>query len=326
MSTQLRQLTLENRITQSFKYKKKSAQNVVSAVRQFLYFTGYFWLKPIPADQKTITLFLEFMARSAGYGHIKHLLSSVRYVHEALDYPVDVFTSFQVTITMAGLKRRLANVPFQVLPITPDILRNMYKFINTDLKSDVALWCSFLVAFYGLLRKASTVPETKAYDDSTALRRRHIKVDHVNKMVYIYLGYSKSNNFCTRDIVIPVPANSDPALDLYRHISSLFSEVSVGEDSPAFSYSAKSFISYNSFTTRLKRLLSQAGYNPDLYSGHSFRRGGATFLHNCGGTAIMVQASGDWVSQCFTKYLYLSEAQRFSAQLLMRSGIELPHE
>ena len=145
----------------------------MSAIRQFLYFTGYFLLKPLPADKNTVTLFLEFMARSVGYGHLKHLLSSVRYVHEALDHSTDVFTSFQVVTTMAGLKRRLANVPFQVLPITPDILRNMYKFVNTNLKSDTMLWCSFLVAFYGLFRKASTVPETRKDDESTALKETY---------------------------------------------------------------------------------------------------------------------------------------------------------
>ena len=81
------------------------------------------------------------------------------------------------------------------------------------------------------------------------------------------------------------------------------------------------FISYSSFTSCLKILLKKAGYDPTLYSGHSFRRGGATFLHACGGTALMVQASGDWSSQCFTRYLYLSESDRLQSQLLISKGI-----
>ena len=76
------------------------------------------------------------------------------------------------------------------------------------------------------------------------------------------------------------------------------------------------------FTKRLKQLLKKAGLDPDLFSGHSFRRGGATFLHNCGGTVFMVQASGDWSSQCFARYLYLSEDQRLAAQMLIKNGIE----
>ena len=135
-------------------------------------------------------------------------------------------------------------------------------------------------------------------------------LDANNNMLYLYLGYSKNNNFCTRDVIIPIPGNSNLALDLVRHLKKLFSVVDTPMDSPAFSFSKKQGLTYSSFTSRLKQLLRLAGYDPDMYSGHSFRRGGATFLYNCGGTVFMVQASGDWSSQCFSRYLYLTEEQR----------------
>ena len=91
--------------------------------------------------------------------------------------------------------------------------------------------------------------------------------------------------------------------------------------SPAFSYSVGGYVSYTSFTKRLKGLLVKAGYDADAYSGHSFRRGGATFLHLCGGTALQVQATGDWSSSCFTRYLFLTTQQRWLSQLLMAERI-----
>ena len=312
---------MENRVTQSFKYSKGSAANVISGFRQFLYFTAFFNLSPIPASETTITLFLEFMARTVGYDHLKHLLTSVKFVHASLNvkFPAD---SFQVDITMQGLKRRLAKVPFRVLPVTPAILRSIYKYLDMSNVADLALWCSFLTAFYGLLRKASTVPGQMSEEKKTCLLRRNVHIDSENRIVYLYLGYSKTNNFCTRDIVIPIPGNTDPALDLVRHLEELFSRVPVTRDKPAFSYCSRSCITYDMFTKRLKQLLKKAGLDPDLFSGHSFRRGGATFLHNCGGTVFMVQASGDWSSQCFARYLYLSEDQRLAAQMLIKNGIE----
>ena len=96
-----------------------------------------------------------------------------------------------------------------------------------------------------------------------------------------------------------MPGNRDPALDPVRHLHALFTRVQSGPDSPAFTFARGQFIQYSSFTTRLKSLLKKAGYDANLYSGHSFRRGGASFLHSCGGTALMIQASGDWSSQCF---------------------------
>ena len=291
-----------------------------SGIRQFLYFTLHFKLSPFPATVDTLTCFLEFMARTSGYPHLKHLLSSVKFMHEALDQPFPT-NSFYIDTTMQGLKRRLAKVPFQVLPLTPSILKRMFSHLNMSVIQDRALWCSFLLSFYGLLRKSNAVPKSATFSAKKVLTRRNISVDTVNNMVYVYLGHGKTNNFCTRDVIIPIPGNNDPAMDPVRHIQALFSRVQTNPESPAFTYAPGQFIKYTSFTSRLKELLKKAGVDPALYSGHSFRRGGATFLHSCGGTALMIQASGDWSSQCFTRYLYLSEGERLHSQSLIAKRI-----
>ena len=87
------------------------------------------------------------------------------------------------------------------------------------------------------------------------------------------------------------------------------------------SYSTVSFITHRTFTTKLKSWLSLAGLDPALFSGHSFRRGGASYLYSIGGTTLMVQVMGDWRSQVFTRYLYLTMDDRQSAQGLIQSAI-----
>ena len=320
LESQLSDLRLQNLSTQGFKYSKGSAANVLSGVRQYLYFTLHFKLQPFPTSVDTMVCFMEFMARTSGHPHLKHLLSSVKFVHEAMDlkFPVN---SFQLDTTMQGLKRRLARVPFQVLPLTPSILKKMFCHLDMTNIRDRALWCSYLLSFYGLLRKSSAVPKNTSYDVNKILIRRNVMVDRQNNMVYLYLGHGKTNNFCTRDVLIPVPGNDDPALDPVRHLSALFSSVAAAPTEPVFSFARGKFVTYATFTSRLKALLKKAGYDPGLYSGHSFRRGGASFLHQCGGSALMIQASGDWSSQCFTRYLYLSEAERLHSQELMSRGI-----
>ena len=293
---------------------------MVSGIRQFFYFTAYFQLNPIPASEKTVILFMEFMARTSGYAHLKHLLSSIKYLHDSLNFVLRCDT-FQIDATMQGLKRRLARVPFRVLPITPLILKAMFHKLDMRKTQDLALWCSFLVAFYGLLRKKNTVPDQSSEHETSALQRGNIKVDTNFNMVYVYIGHSKTNNFCTRDVILPIPGNNDPALDPVRHLAALFDSVKCPVNSPAFSYSKGGYITHTVFTNRLKGLLSSIGLNPHLFSGHSFRRGGATFLHNSGGTSLMVQACGDWTSMCFTRYLYMTEVQRMAAQELMKTAI-----
>ena len=229
--------------------------------------------------------------------------------------------SFELETTLQGLKRRLSGTVNQVLPITPEILRKMYAKLNTNRLADLAIWCSFLVTFYCLLRKANSVPEGPDYNVDNILARKHIRFDHQNKMVLIFVGWSKTNQYGNRDLVVPVPSNSDPALDLYRHLSELFSRVQADDGKPAFSFSKHKFVSYSSFTSRLKSLLLAAGVDPAKYSGHSFRRGGATFLHSLGATPLEIQASGDWKTMVFTRYLHLSLEDRWRSQQMMADAI-----
>ena len=311
---------MNNVVTQSFRFAKNSAKNMVSNIRTYTFFTTFFGLKPLPAQPGDLCNFMELLALTSGYGHVKNVLSSVRYIHEAYDLQFLV-NDFNLDTTMQGLKRRLAKTPFFVMPITPKILTLVYSFLDMSKPSDLALWCSYLVAFFCLLRKANVVPEAGPMDPQRTLTRDHITLDQENKMVYIHVTFSKTIQFCQLDLVIPVPSNNNPALDLFRHVEKLFATVDAPASSPAFSFSKTSFVSYKSFTTRLKSLLTRAGLAPELYSGHSFRRGGATYLHKVGGSILQIQAAGDWSSQCFTRYLYLTTEERLKAQHLVSAAL-----
>lgn len=222
---------------------------------------------------------------------------------------------------MQGLKRRLARTPFQVLPVVPKVLRLMYKEINITKKEDLALWCSYLVSFYCLFRKSNTVPRNTGYDSSKILTRGDIGIDSEKKMIFVNCGFSKTNQFRKRNMIIPIPSNEDPSLDLYRHMSLLLESVQAPEDAPAFTYGQGKFIGYNQFTSRLKSILRKAGLNPDLFSGHSFRRGGASFHFSSGASQLMVQVLGGWASLVYTRYLFMNEEDRLEAQLLIASAI-----
>ena len=56
------------------------------------------------------------------------------------------------------------------------------------------------------------------------------------------------------------------------------------------------------FTVRLHALLSTLGASPASYSGHSFRRGGASFALECGLPIELIEAQVDWVSNAYELY------------------------
>lgn len=267
-----------------------------------------------------ICLFLELMSNSSGFGHIKNVLGGLKYLHHTLgfDFPSD---SVRIEDTLQGLKRKLKGTPKQVLPINPVILRRMYKFVNIKQTRDLALWCGFLVAFYTLFRKANVCPKELSYDPETVLTRGDVIIDNENERVLIFVNFSKTNQFQKSCHVIPIPKNVDPCLDLFRHLGALFRKVKADDDAPALSFSPTSFVTHKTFTERLKKLLGQSGLEPSLFSGHSFRRGGASYLYSVGGSTLMVQVLGSWSSQIFTRYIYLSVEDRLAAQNLIMENI-----
>ena len=48
----------------------------------------------------------------------------------------------------------------------------MYKFIDINNQEDLAIWCSILVGFFGLLRKKNLVPEDILDTDPTKILTR----------------------------------------------------------------------------------------------------------------------------------------------------------
>ena len=52
----------------------------------------------------------------------------------------------------------------------------MYSQINVTKNEDLALWCTFLVAFYFLFRKSNVVPKETNFDVSKILTRDNIAI------------------------------------------------------------------------------------------------------------------------------------------------------
>jgi hypothetical protein len=274
----------------------------------------------MPASAVDLSLFLELLSKTSGYGHIKNVVGGVRYLHHTTGHKFPT-ESIWLEDTLQGLKRKLKGTPKQVLPIDPVILRRMFPFVNMRSNADIAMWVGCLLAFFTLFRKANLCPRDQKFDPGTVLTRDDVVLDTEGQRVLVFVNFSKTNQFSHRQHCIPIPRNEDPALDLYRYVELLYSRVKTHEDSPAMSYSPTSFITHRTFTTKLKSWLCKAGLDPALFSGHSFRRGGASYLYSIGGSTLMVQVMGDWRSQVFTRYLYLTMDDRQSAQSLIQSSI-----
>ena len=64
-----------------------------------------------------------------------------------------------------------------------------------------------------------------------------------------------------------------------------------------------SHLTYASFSKLLTTVLIESGISPTQYSGHSFRRGGASFAFSCGIPSDLIKFQGDWSSDAYLRYL-----------------------
>ena len=136
----------------------------------------------------------------------------------------------------------------------------------------------------------------------------------------VYLNWSKTNQFGSRELVIPMVADSVRALDPVFHLRLLFSTNILPSHLPAFSFIKKGkvqSVTYDKFTKDLRNLLDMSGYRSKSYSGHSLRRGGASYLYRLGADPLLIKAMGDWQSDCYQLYIHLSLEQRLAAQTKM---------
>ena len=177
----------------------------------------------IPARASDLVLFAQLMALSSGYDHIKAVIGSISFLHKNfnVNFPGD---SFQLKTTLQSLKRKLAKAPNQALPISPSHLIAMYRLINLGNPQDLALWCSILVGFFGLLRKKSLCPDEdpSSLDPVQILTVRKVIVKRSEGIALLYINFSKTMQFGQKDLVIPLVSNNCKALDPIYHLDLLF--------------------------------------------------------------------------------------------------------
>ena len=317
---------LENaRLSQALMFAEGTKRNHRSNLKQFVIFCVKFSKPVCPTNRETLMAFARLESATIGYGSIKNIFSSIKFLHKALNevFPDD---DWQLESTLKAIKRELSGAAHQTLPITPDILAKMYLFADTSNPRGLAEWASFLTSFYCLLRKSSAVPASlPKFNPVTGLSRLKISFPTSRNICMVLLNYSKTDQFGNKEMIIPMVANPVRALCPVYHMRELFTRFNLAGNLPAFSYVENSkvrCVTYDGFTKTLRRLLDAAGFNASSYSGHSFRRGGATYLYSLGADPLLIQASGDWKTDCFTRYVFLSLDQRLQAQEKMAFSIK----
>ena len=276
--------------------------------KAYIMFCLYFSLKWLPASEHVVALFAQFLSRSfRSADSVQSYVSGTKLLHIILNQSCAAFDNLGLKLAIRGIRRSIRHAPKQALPITVEMLVHMYQVMDMANVNHVVFWSLFTLAFFTMSRKSNLVVTNHTLPVK-CLRKADICVTEGYNMLLVVFRWSKTNQFGSRVHTVPLlPISGSPLCPVkaYIHMRSL---VKVSDCSPAFCMVKNGCITpvtYYELHKFLRDTLSKLGYNSDLYSSHSFRRGAATLAFRRGVHPSLIKAIGDWSSDAYKEYIHL---------------------
>ena len=216
-----------------------------------------------PTSPLIMSCYARYLARSfKSYGSIVNYLCGVKTLYKYLNLPVEVFKSFNLKLTMKGLRRNCSYVPRQALAMTLVILSQIHDTLDHGSPDDVTFWAACLVAFFLLLRKSNLVPVTlSSFDYNKQLCQEDFKwfPDHVE----VTLRWTKTNQFGKHE-VFSLPRIPDSKICPYQACYSMWSLLP-GDKGICFKRPDGRPLIYSQFQNKLRSCLKQLNYPQQLF-------------------------------------------------------------
>jgi hypothetical protein len=285
--------------------KGNTKRTYTSAQTRFLKFCELYSLSSMPVTEETLILYISYLFEEGlTASTIRVYLSAVRSLHvfAGIAYPTDLL---RVKLALKGAVRNTPQ-PIRKLPITISILRKLLTHIKPRFDR-VLLTAALTLAFFGCLRLSEfCVPDSTTFSSRLHLCLSDAILDPKNKTLTLFLRRSKTDTD-NAGVSIYIGCSNDVHCCAYCSMRAYLifrnSIMDDAGDSPLFVVPGGRVLykSYMVSTTRL--LLSMSGYNPSLYSGHSFRAGAATTAGDSNFRDWEVKMLGRWSSNAYNVYL-----------------------
>ena len=273
----------------------------------YLDFCTKIGIAPVPISQADLGRYIAYLSRKLSFSSIRHYLNIVRLLHLENGHANPLSNNWYITSILKGVRRVKGDACAQKLLITLELLRSIFLTLNLHSSFDRAFWAACLVGFFSFFRKSNLLIQSPELFDPS----KHLCVHDVEftpQGVVLAIRWSKVIQYRERTLHVPLPKISNSPFCPSTSLLGLCNECS-GSPTPAplFRYKSPegllSVLTQALFIRKLKACLSALGIPPDKYSGHSFRRGGASFALQCGLPISLIKVQGDWNSNACERYL-----------------------
>ena len=248
------------------------------------------------------------------YDTVTGHLSTIKRMHElggweTIEHP------HLLRLELMAIKRELAHVIKKAPPITPEILVEIYKFVNKQDQLELVAFAVLVVGFTLFLRNSNLVCDTlNSFNSREQLTLGDLWVTKTGMMVEI--KWSKTLQNRERDLSLPlIPAKNKVVCAVFwlKYIKSM-RPVPIADD-PVFAYMVNGHViplTYDVLSSKLKHWISQTGREGEKFSLHGLRCGRTNHVLMVGICGEDLQLMGDWKSRAYMEYIDLNMERRFS--------------
>lgn len=281
-------------------YAPSTLKTYSSAQKKFIDFCLFYELEHLPANNETLELYVAYLHTLNFKGSsIRVYLSAIRNLHIMSKYDPPIYTPRLQLIIRGAV--RLSGPINRKLPITYTVLADIFQHLSghTD---ELMLKCALSCAFFGCMRAGELcVADGICFDPSTHLSTSDISFDSTKKSMNLFLKRCKTDRL-NKGTVIKIGCSGSDICAVCL-MKEFMEDKLPKKDKPLFTTKWGSVLTRSYFTSVTRLALSLSGYDPALYSGHSFRSGAATSAGDAGFSSWELKMLGRWSSECYNVYL-----------------------
>jgi hypothetical protein len=254
----------------------------------------------IPVDEFVLCGFAAFSAETACHATIKVAIAAIKSRHTDLACRCDTQQMVMLQRVLRGIQLKGNPNPSRPrLPVTTELLAKFRSILDLRQCEDQLFFAVACVGTYGLFRSGEIFGGSGS---GSGLLCGDVKqLGHLEFQLTLRKSKTDINK---QGVVISLFANGSlscpvRALDAYwqylgKHLP---------KTAPLFCLSQGVPLKKDLFISMLRLVIAKLGLSPSDYSGHSFRRGGATSLAAAGVPAAMIKQMGRWKSLAYQVYI-----------------------
>ncbi|KAK3248448.1 hypothetical protein CYMTET_42087 [Cymbomonas tetramitiformis] len=283
--------------------------------------------KMLPAEDAVLADWVAYMVteRAVKPDTAKKYTSGVRALHVQLGFEwVPVRQRWAVHAVLQGCGRRWDTPSKQVMPMGFEELLLIAGVLNPHNFNENVVFAAMDTCFFCFFRKDNvSVEKAEAWNPRGHLVRSDVTFPD-GASADIRVRHSKTIQAGERYHHVQMRHVPGSPLCPVTSLQRVMEGPGLGEDGPLFCIEdAKGRLkplTHSFFVSTFRKLAERAGLDPKAYSGHSFRRGGATAASGLAVPGHLIQAHGDWASDCYKLYIDLGREQQLLLPSAMAEG------